>query len=106
MKKAKNAMKILLTPYYVMKKIVAYIVKTFWAACDYSGKGAEVVKTIPVIIIAILLFYPAWSLPLYLWISLMYGSPVNYILYSLWVGQIIIIGAVVAYIDYIKKRKE
>lgn len=107
MKEFKNraikVLKLLLYPFIFLCKI---ILRIFWGACNYTGKGAEIVKVIPVILMAAAIFYPAWSFPIYLWLSLQYGYPLNYILYSLWVGQIIILTAIVAYIDRARKYEE
>jgi hypothetical protein len=94
-------------PFRYFKKAVLKIYKRLWIdTCEYSGRGAEIVKTIPVLIIAILIFYPAWSFPIYLWLSLVYGPPLSYILYALWVGQILVLALALAYIDYVRKSRE
>ncbi|MDI6846528.1 MAG: hypothetical protein QMD23_00110 [Candidatus Bathyarchaeia archaeon] len=97
----KHAKKILLALYYFIKKLAGL----FWAACDYSGTGAELVKAIPAFIIAIMVCYLIWSFPIYLWLSLTYGPPTSYIIYILWIGQFLIFNAIITYMDYVWKRK-
>ncbi len=104
MKRYRNmAIKTLKLVFYPFKLFGKIALKVFWAASNYTGKGAEIVKAIPAILLAVAIFYPAWSFPIFLWLSLQYGSPLNYILYSLWVGQIIIFTVIVAYIDRVRK---
>ncbi|MEM2589397.1 MAG: hypothetical protein QXT44_06320 [Candidatus Bathyarchaeia archaeon] len=97
---AVKVLKLLLYPFILLGKTA---LKVFWAASNYTGKGAEIVKAIPAILMAVAIFYPAWSFPIFLWLSLLYGYPLNYILYTLWVGQIIVFTAIVAYIDRARK---
>jgi hypothetical protein len=105
--KERKILKNLLQPLHCFKKVILKIYKKLWVdPCDYVGPGAEIVKTIPVLIMAILIFYPAWSFPIYLWLSLMYGPPVSYILYTLWVGQILVLALALAYMDYVRKIRE
>lgn len=99
-KKIVKALKLVLYPIILFSRVIS---KIFWEACNYTGKGAEIVKVIPVLLMAIAIFYPAWSFPIYLWLSLQYGYPLNYILYFLWVGQIIVLTVIVAYIDRTRK---
>jgi len=99
----KNIVKALRSVLYPIILPSRTLVKVFWAACNYTGRGAELVKVIPVLLMAIAIFYPAWSFPIYLWLSLQYGYPLNYILYFLWIGQIIVLTVIVAYIDRTRK---
>jgi len=106
-KEEREILKSLLRPFRYFKKAILKIYKKLWIdTCEYSGRGAEIVKAIPVLIIAILIFYPAWSFPIYLWLSLEYGPPLSYILYILWIGQILVLALALAYIDYIRKSRE
>ena len=88
-----------------LKKLISPFTRLFSFATDYAGRGAEMMKIIPVLMITLGIMYPLWSFPLYLWLAVTYGEPLNYILYTLWISQILIIVIVVACLDYIRKNR-
>ena len=105
MEKETKSYKALVAISNFLKKLISPFTKLFSFASDYAGSGAEFVKILPVLMIALAVSYPLWSFPIYLWLSVVYGEPLNYILYTLWISQILIIIAVVAYFDYTRKNR-
>ncbi|MEM2144813.1 MAG: hypothetical protein QW667_03560 [Candidatus Bathyarchaeia archaeon] len=89
----------------LLRKIISPFIKLFSVTSNYTDRGAEVVKVIPVLMIFFLITYPLWSLPVYIWLAVTYGEPLNYILYALWITQIVIILLVNAYFEYLRKHK-
>lgn len=51
---------------------------------DYTGPLAELVKTIPILLMFAFVLFPIWSYPFWLWAGQTLGPPGNYIIYALW----------------------
>jgi hypothetical protein len=71
---------------------------------DYTGPLAELVKTIPVILMAICIFYPAWSWPFWMKLGMMVGYPSNLILLGLWSSVYFVLLFLVAAIGYTREN--
>jgi hypothetical protein len=91
--------------YSFLRKIVSPFIRLFLITSNYANSGAEIVKVVPALMIFFLIMYPLWSLPIYMWLAIRYGEPLNYILYTLWIIQIIVIVLVNAYFEYLRKHK-
>lgn len=90
--------------YEFLRKLASPFSRLFSWASDYTGSKAELVKAIPVLMIAGIITLPLWSLPLYMGIAVVYGEPLNYIVYIVWIVQLFVILLVNAYYEYLKKH--
>lgn len=70
---------------------------------DYAGPFAELVKPIPVILMAICIFYPAWSLPFWIKLGMTVGYPLNLIVLGVWSSIYLALLVLVAAIGYIRE---
>jgi len=70
---------------------------------DYTGPFAGWVKTIPVILMAICIFYPAWSLPFWIKLGMTVGYPSNLIVLGVWSSIYLILLVLVAAIGYTRE---
>ena len=71
----------------------AYLaLKRFWSwTADYTGRLAEIIKGFRVAVLFIIVFYPFWSYPLWLYAARSLGSPFNIVIYILFWIQILTI---------------
>jgi hypothetical protein len=67
---------------------------------DYTGVLSEFVKAVPALMMLAALTYPAWGFLLALMASRALGEPGCYVVYALWWGQWVAVGAYVAYVNY------
>jgi hypothetical protein len=91
--------------YEFLRKSASPFTRLFSWASDYTGSKAELVKVIPVLMVAGIITLPLWSLPIYMWIAIVYGEPLNYIVYTAWIAQLFVILLVNAYYEYLKKHR-
>ena len=70
---------------------------------DYTGPLAEIVKAIPILLMAAFLLFPFWTYPLWLWAGQGIGAPGNYVLYVLWWLMWIASMIVAAVIGYLRE---
>lgn len=75
-----------------------------WAS-DYTGFGAVFFKPIPVVMMALFIFYPWLSYPL--WLRWAHSVPClwQYVIYVLWLIQFPVIFSVVTFVGYYFFRK-
>lgn len=72
---------------------------------EYDGFAAELVKCIPVVLMAACIFYPWYTYPLWVWLGYSLGSSLNYLVYALWLTQFVLAAIGSAVIRYLQEAE-
>jgi len=67
---------------------------------DYDGFGASLVKAFVVVLMWACIFYPWWSYPLWLMLSLRLPPLLQYVAFALWLIQWVLIIGAAAYVQW------
>lgn len=85
-------------------KILRHIKKFIVWTVEYTGPLAEIVKVIPVILMAILIMSPMFLYPLMMMWAQTFGEPICYFLYALWWFMFFGSAVCVAIIGYMREK--
>jgi len=87
------------------KSFLLLIIKVIRWSINYVGLGAEFVKLIPILLMVIIVIYPLWSYPLWVWFAFWLG-PWSILALFLWLVQWPLIFLLLSYMDKISSSKE